>query len=459
MAKKSRIAKPKAGKPSQVIPVHRAALLAGGHGETLLRYQREILEQMHLCSSLLALPSKALPIKPEHRGEVDSILADWYLTLAAASREHLRPLDDITQEPDAKKRAQALQVIINNCINDVDDNPSDNVKRFLLHVAWHEGAKLKTRIQGGGGPGRSFYQFEAYRAREGMEYARTLGLNDLLVTSSGSTASALKAASDQLSDSTDESYFPDGNLIKTLLETNDTFGTYLVRIEFKRFSEAIGPTNQNHTDYWYKYWKGTDPDPAGVKAQFLSNCNAVDQLLSSSPSGPLLRVADRAVAASVTIPKPGAPQRAQDVVSACENEYPAHSGLCNGFVAAVANNFDASRGDFDNVDADKITSKLAAGANGWLRLADGIEAFDAANSGKLVIAGALSTDYVPPRPHGHVVVVVSSSATWPGGDGKAYPYGYWGDIDGHPQKRLQLSEAFNHTVRDKNKVVYACKIV
>ncbi len=436
-----------------IIPANRAAVLRQGLDADTLRYQRELLEQMQICAALMSPQNRALPLEPERRTAIDSILADWYLTLAVGCGEKIRPLDDIINEPDPRKRAVYLQGIISDVVNNIDDNPSDNVKRFLLHVAWHEGARLTTRIQGGGGPARSFYQFEAYKAREAMEYARAQGFMDFLVNSSGgSTDADLKAASDQLPSTTAEPYFPDGNLIKTLLETNDPFGTYLVRIEFKRYSAAIGPTNQDHTDYWYTYWKGTDPDPAGVKKQFLADCNEVDQLLQSS-------VRPRWQRDDVTIPQPGAPQTAQDVVTACDNEFAANSGLCNGFVIAVANDFAKSRGDFDGCDADKITNIIGSGQNNWLKLADGIEAFDAANSGKLVVAGALSTSYVPPRPHGHVVIVVSSSQTWKASDGKEYPYGYWGDIDGNPQEKLQLSEAFNHTVRDANKVVYACKIV
>lgn len=165
-------------------------------------------------------------------------------------------------------------------------------------------------------------------------------------------------------------------------------------------------------------------------------------------------------ASDVAIPKPGAPSNAQAVVDACEAQFDDHSKLCNGFVRAVCDQFNKTKGDFGaNDDADKITNVLMKQQKNWLLLADGIEAFDAANSGKLVLAGALRTSYDPPRPHGHVVVVVSSSETWKADDHKEYPYGYWGDIDGNPQKKLQLSQAFNHTVRDKNKVVYACKII
>jgi hypothetical protein len=91
------------------------------------------------------------------------------------------PVDLITQTAGQLAAARAVAASRSTAGN-VDINASDaarvaafwalaektetalnaNLKRFLLHVAWHEGRQLRTRTQNGGGPGRGFFQFEPH---------------------------------------------------------------------------------------------------------------------------------------------------------------------------------------------------------------------------------------------------------------------------------------------------------
>lgn len=251
-----------------------------------LKFQREVLEQMHICADLIAKSRQRSRRAQNHSSASISALERWYETLAMTTAESadaaIGPLD-IATEPNPGKRATLFFPIVSAVVNDLDRSPQDNVKRFLMHVAWHEGARLTARIQGGGGPARSFFQFEAYRAKEALTLADSKGLLAKLATAAGKRESDLKTAQAGLPDYKKNdpscSYFPDGNLIKDLLETNDQFGTYLARIDFMRFSAAIGGTNSAHADYWYQYWKRSGGNEAALKAAFTQEANEVDGLL------------------------------------------------------------------------------------------------------------------------------------------------------------------------------------
>ncbi|MER9002577.1 hypothetical protein NKI15_02950 [Mesorhizobium sp. M0862] len=254
----------------------------------LLPQQREILEQIDLCSRLLCDLPELNQLSKDQRAATQATISMWHeaLVLAAARNVSLvrSALADIPDEPDPMKRAVAFRPIVGACVDALDPNPSDNTKRFLLHVAWHEGDKLRTRVQYGDGPARSFFQFEAYRAKEAMQYARQAGYIDKLAGTTGNTKKELKDSEDDLPgyDPKDSScsYFPDGNLIRTLLEQNDQFGAYLVRIAFKKVAAAIGQTNAEHADYWYTYWKVSGGDPDALKKVFAKEANEVDKLVA-----------------------------------------------------------------------------------------------------------------------------------------------------------------------------------
>ncbi|NTE57479.1 hypothetical protein G6M78_20670 [Agrobacterium tumefaciens] len=263
-----------------------------GQGEdtlsAILAQQREILEQLGLCTQLLGeLPDFKI-LDETKRSDAQSAILMWHETLVLAARRNTSfvqsALADIPDEPDPTKRALALWPIIGTCVDALDASPSENTKRFLLHVAWHEGDKLRTREQYGNGPARSFYQFEAYRAKEALQYARQAGYIDKLVATSGYSKKELKAAEDALPnyDPKDSacSYFPSDNLIRTLLEENDQFGTYLVRVAFRKVAASIGVSNAEHADYWYKYWKVSGGNPDQLKKTFTKEADEVDALLA-----------------------------------------------------------------------------------------------------------------------------------------------------------------------------------
>ncbi|MES0156361.1 hypothetical protein NKJ81_22535 [Mesorhizobium sp. M0018] len=244
----------------------------------VIELQQQVLQQMVLCQQLIAANDDALPA-----------IRAWYMTLAAVTRTSasraVRRFVDIPNEPDPGKRARALFPIISATVNDLDGSPNNNVKRFLIHLAWHESRRLLTRIQdpkkpgGTPGPARSFYQFEAYRAKEAVVYARQKGVADKLAKAGQISESDLKAAEAQIPADVTKPYFPSGNKIGDLLEVNDTFATYLVRIDFMHIAASIGSTNADHAAYWFAHWKVTDPDPAAVKATFEREANEVDALI------------------------------------------------------------------------------------------------------------------------------------------------------------------------------------
>ena len=245
----------------------------------LLVYQRQILEQMQLCQNLMVGAS-------ESHASVQMALIDWYLTLAAATsgsaRSRAYSINDIPDEPDPGKRAMAFFPIVSAIVNDLDPPHQDNTKRFLIHVAWHEGKRLTTRLQIKG-PAKSFFQFEAYRAKGAIARAQTNGVLAKVVAASGKTAAEIAANAGALPDYDPNdsacSVFPAGNLIGSLLETNDQFGSYLARIDFTRFAAPIGNTNGSHADYWYQYWKGSSGNEASLKARFIQEANEVDVLI------------------------------------------------------------------------------------------------------------------------------------------------------------------------------------
>src|SRR5580704_18706709 len=78
-------------------------------------------------------------------------------------------------------RAAVMWGVVSDVVEDMQSQSPANIKRntknFLLHVSWHEGRFLHTRVQDPRhpgeppGPGRSFFQFEPIRAKEAVDYA------------------------------------------------------------------------------------------------------------------------------------------------------------------------------------------------------------------------------------------------------------------------------------------------
>lgn len=124
---------------------------------------------------------------------------------------------------------------------------------------------------------------------------------------------------------------------------------------------------------------------------------------------------------------------------------------CSGFVRIVA----AELGfPIRGAEADDQLDYLEAN---WLRLKNGLHAAEVAAEGRLVVAGVKSSDYPPPRKHGHVVVIppirlglpVSGADLYRG----AYPPAWGGDIGRRymSQGNLSVGQIFNQQVRDKVK--------
>ena len=124
-------------------------------------------------------------------------------------------------------------------------------------------------------------EIEAHRAKDAGVNVQNLNLMGKLAAASGNLANDLNGAFKALPAFDVENpglsaKFPPGNLVEARLLDNDLFSAYLTRIDFRRFAAPIPETNDAQAEYWLKFWKGTAPDPAAAKAQFLANCARVD---------------------------------------------------------------------------------------------------------------------------------------------------------------------------------------
>jgi hypothetical protein len=189
---------------------------------------------------------------------------------------------DITA--DDAVRVQQLWTLIGNVATALGDSGDvNNAMRFMLHLAWHEGARITARVQAGQGPARSFYQLEREKAIDAVDYANTKNWVGLLADAaglgSGNTQPILDALN-QLQQDPSNPNFPDPNLIEQELRTVDLFGTYMARIALRRLPDPIGPSNQDHAQYWADHWKivfDSDDQKAALIAQFKQEADAVDQ--------------------------------------------------------------------------------------------------------------------------------------------------------------------------------------
>jgi hypothetical protein len=242
---------------------------AVGRLDPLYVRQRDLLEQMTMIKSLGDPP------------ELDA----WrrhLLAMLEEGSELLRVRNVDTAAPPAE-RVSVFWQLLESCVADLDGEASggfrNNIMRFLLHVAWHEGAKLKARKQGGGGPARSFFQFEAPRAKESVLYARAKGWLGKLAVAGETTSDALVVAARQVNDT--QPAFPAGNHLESLLVTTDLFGVWLARTAFKKLPEDVPASNDGHADYWYRHWKRTGGDPEQLKRVFRRGADEVDRLIPS----------------------------------------------------------------------------------------------------------------------------------------------------------------------------------
>lgn len=126
----------------------------------------------------------------------------------------------------------------------------------------------------------------------------------------------------------------------------------------------------------------------------------------------------------------------EQIVAVCESEWEANKTDCNHFVKAVAGELGVTLfGPNDNADA--IINKLATAA-GWNALATRTVAEADADAGWFIIAGLRSTEFIPPRTHGHVVVVVQGDdPNHPG-----FPMAYWGTLGAVGRRNASIRYAF-----------------
>lgn len=214
-----------------------------------------------------------------------------HLVQTTASTFVVESASDKNVDPSAsdRERVRVMFELISTVVEDLDaDKPAaarQNIKAFLLHVAWHEGNFLRNRDQIGGGPGRSFFQFEPGKAKDAVDHAEDIALLGRVAGSSGLTEAQLRTSRDQLR--LGESW-PAGNLIEARLLDNDLFGIYMARIALKRVDDPIpndpdlSVRNQKHAEYWADHWKIVFPSPAERQRQirnFKSEADTVDGLI------------------------------------------------------------------------------------------------------------------------------------------------------------------------------------
>jgi hypothetical protein len=126
----------------------------------------------------------------------------------------------------------------------------------------------------------------------------------------------------------------------------------------------------------------------------------------------------------------------QHIIDVCEADWDANKTDCNHFVKAVADDLGVTLFDSGD-DADAILNKLSS-ATGWSVIPDRAKVEAQAGTGQFIIAGLRSSEFQPPRAHGHVVVVVAGDdSSHPG-----FPMAYWGTLGGVGKKNSSIRNAF-----------------
>ncbi len=111
-----------------------------------------------------------------------------------------------------------MKELVTFAVDQLDETATSDAKKntvlFLTRVAWHEGALLTARRQNGGGPGRSFFQYEPAKAKDRVDYAVTKKVIGDIAAAGGSTP---KRVEDSARDLVLGSPWPNGGLIEKLL--------------------------------------------------------------------------------------------------------------------------------------------------------------------------------------------------------------------------------------------------
>jgi len=255
----------------------------------MFAYRNGLIDQMYRTQEVLKAvddPDVAATLKDWH-SHIGRVLLSSF---AAAS-----PPPNVDTDASDQDRVIALWNVIGVVTADFDGvGGSDNTRRFMMYIAWHEGARLKYRIQqlssGAPGPARSFFQIQGASAQTAYNSSSMTDERlNALASFTGSSHDAIVAGFQSL---TSSASFPDGNVIATLLEQSDIFGAYLARALLWTFSAplpqpALPPVAlfQPQADYWFQYWHGGVGDDT-LKQQFKDDCATVDPLLPAPPSIP-----------------------------------------------------------------------------------------------------------------------------------------------------------------------------
>jgi hypothetical protein len=192
--------------------------------------------------------------------------------------------DNVDVAATAKSRVNHMRELVTFAVDELDETAASDAKKntvlFLMRVAWHEGSQLTARRQNGGGPGRSFFQFEPAKAKDGVDYAVTKKVIGDIAATAGSTS---KRVEDSAKDLVLGSPWPNGGLIEKLLggenEAVDLFGIYLARVCLKRIPAAIPTDLAGQAEYWAKHWKvkfDSDADRTAKINQFKDNAAKLD---------------------------------------------------------------------------------------------------------------------------------------------------------------------------------------
>jgi hypothetical protein len=249
----------------------------------MFAYRNGLIDQMYRTQEVLKAvndPAVAASLKDWH-SHIGRVLLRTFAIPAAPPN-----VDTNSSDQD---RVTALWNVTGVVTADFDaGGGSDNTRRFMTYIAWHEGARLKYRIQqlsgGATGPARSFFQIQGASAQ--TAYNSSSMTDERLNTLASYTGSSHDAIGAGFQSLTSSASFPDGNLIATLLEQSDIFGAYVARALLWTFSAplpqpAVPPVVlfQPQADYWFQYWHGGVGDAGTLKQQFKDDCAAVDQLL------------------------------------------------------------------------------------------------------------------------------------------------------------------------------------
>jgi hypothetical protein len=255
---------------------------------TAFAYRNGLIDQMYRTQEVMRAVSDqhiAGALKNWH-GHLGQMLATSFAATSAPPNVDTNASD--------QDRASAMWAVVGATTTDFDASATaDNTSRLMMYIGWHEGARLTQRIQqlGGGasGPARSFFQIQGGSAQ--TAYNSSSMTDDRLNTLAGFTGQSHDAIVAAFQSLTASASFPNGNLIGTLLEQSDIFGSYVARALLWTFPAALPqpsippiPLYQPQADYWFQYWHGGVGDANLLKQQFINHCAQVDPLLPPVPA-------------------------------------------------------------------------------------------------------------------------------------------------------------------------------